>query len=233
MQYAAPSTPARTSGLAITGLVCGVLGFVTFGLLGIVGLILSIVAQRSISGSDGRLGGRGIATAGIIVSSTSLLAGCVIGGLIGLLLPAVGQARIAAKSVSDMSRLRDLGTTVAIYAAENQGRYVPVETWDQVLIDAEIVIDERLYTSTFAPNDGRAFAMNEDLDGLRDEDVTDPATTVLMFECAIGSPAAGGPELFAPDPRHRAGYLVLFADGSVDQVAREDIALLTWSPGGE
>lgn len=233
MQYAAPSTPARTSGLAVTGLVCGVLGFVTFGLLGLVGLIVSIVAQRSISSSDGRLGGRGVATAGIIVSSTSMLAGCVIAGLIGLLVPALGQARIAAKSVMEEAQVRQIGMAISIYAMGNEGIYPPVDTWDDVLVDLQYVSDERLYASPFALEDGRAFAMNRELDGMVESDIPDPSSTVLVFESAPGSVAAGGPELFAPEPRHRDGYVVLFADGGVVRVSREEIPALIWRPSGE
>ena len=66
-----PTTPgppgmphlARTSGLAAASLVLGILGFLSCGLTGFVGLVLGIVALVGISRSAGRLRGQGIAVA--------------------------------------------------------------------------------------------------------------------------------------------------------------------------
>jgi hypothetical protein len=54
-----PVVPHRTSPLAITGLILGIFGFCTGGLLGLVGLILGIVAIVSINKSQGLIGGSG------------------------------------------------------------------------------------------------------------------------------------------------------------------------------
>jgi hypothetical protein len=223
-----PNAPARTSGLAITGLVCGVLGFVSLGLLGLIGLVLSIMAQGSINRSGGRIGGRGVATAGIIVSASSLLMGCVIAGLIGLLLPALAKARESARSLKDQAQLSQVGMAVLIYTADNDGRFPSADSWPQDLVDLQFVTDESIFESSFAIGQGRSFAMNANLGGVRDAEVTDPELTVLMFECAPGSPPAGGPELLAAEPRAYAGYAVCFADGSVMRVQREEIPTLIW-----
>jgi hypothetical protein len=96
-----PSTPEpapepaearqRFSRLAVLGAVLGVFGvFPCFALTGLPGLIVSIFGLREISGSRGRLRGRGYAIAGIILGSLSLVLSLsrVPAGLIGLLLPA-------------------------------------------------------------------------------------------------------------------------------------------------
>lgn len=60
--------PAKTSGMAIAGLVCSIL-------CGILGLILSIAALSEIRNSKGRVTGDGIATAGIVISVINMFVG--------------------------------------------------------------------------------------------------------------------------------------------------------------
>src|SRR5437867_6430884 len=52
---AAPPTAAKTSGLAVSSLVLGILGVLSCGLTALVGLILGIVALARINRSGGRL----------------------------------------------------------------------------------------------------------------------------------------------------------------------------------
>jgi hypothetical protein len=76
-----PSEPftvrPRVSALAVVSLVLGVLGFVTVGLTGVVGLILGIVALSQIRRQAGQLTGRSLAIAGIAVSAVTLLFGAL------------------------------------------------------------------------------------------------------------------------------------------------------------
>jgi len=67
-QSAPPPGPERTSGMAIAGFVLGFLW-----LLALPGLIFSIVGYRESRRSEGRVGGAGLALAGIIISSLMLL----------------------------------------------------------------------------------------------------------------------------------------------------------------
>ena len=63
--YAAPQTEPR----AVWGLVLGILSLVCLGLLaGVPGIIVSASARRRIRSSQGRLGGAGMATAGLVLS---------------------------------------------------------------------------------------------------------------------------------------------------------------------
>jgi Domain of unknown function (DUF4190) len=53
----------------VWGLVLGILSIACLGLLaGIPGIIVSVSARRSIRASQGRIGGAGMATAGLILS---------------------------------------------------------------------------------------------------------------------------------------------------------------------
>jgi hypothetical protein len=51
---------------------------VTSFFCGVLGLILSLVAQGEIDRSGGRLGGRGLATAGVVISIVSMVLGLAI-----------------------------------------------------------------------------------------------------------------------------------------------------------
>jgi hypothetical protein len=70
---AAPAVPAQTSGKAIASLVLALCGLACCGLGPIFGLVLGIEALDDINTSGGRLEGRGLATAGIIVSAVFLV----------------------------------------------------------------------------------------------------------------------------------------------------------------
>jgi general secretion pathway protein G len=84
------TTQPKTSGLAIASLVCGIAGFCTVGLGCLVGIVLAIIALRRISRSQGAMGGRGFAIAGLIVSIVVLLivvVAVVVGMVVYLITP--------------------------------------------------------------------------------------------------------------------------------------------------
>ena len=63
----------RKSRWAIASLVLGLLGFVTFGLSSVGGLICGVIAKGQINKSNGRLKGSGEALAGMIISLVSIV----------------------------------------------------------------------------------------------------------------------------------------------------------------
>ena len=67
--------------MAIASLICGILGLCTAGLGAIVGLILGIVALRAINRSQGQVGGKGLAIAGIVVSIVCIFLGAILIGM--------------------------------------------------------------------------------------------------------------------------------------------------------
>ncbi len=71
----APAAAGKTSGLAIASLVLGILGICSYGLLGALGLILGIVSLRKINRSQGQIGGKGLAIAGIATGAATLFLG--------------------------------------------------------------------------------------------------------------------------------------------------------------
>lgn len=99
----------QKKGLAIAGLVLGILSFMTFGLLGvgaIVGIILSAVAMVRVSREPWRYGGRGLAIAGLVLSITSLVAAVPIGVVAAIAIPNLLASRRAANEGSAIRSLR-------------------------------------------------------------------------------------------------------------------------------
>src|SRR4051812_11930045 len=74
-----PAMLPRTSGLAIAG-------FISAFVCGLVGLILSILGLREINRSNGQLTGRGLAIAGIAISSVGALI-AIVGILAAIAIP--------------------------------------------------------------------------------------------------------------------------------------------------
>ncbi|MEX0991585.1 MAG: DUF4190 domain-containing protein [Actinomycetota bacterium] len=75
-----PPVAAPTSnGLATASLACAIVGLLVFGIvLGPIAIILGIVAQSQIAASGGQQGGKGTATAGVVIGLLDVLAFFVI-----------------------------------------------------------------------------------------------------------------------------------------------------------
>jgi hypothetical protein len=77
----APYPPVRsTNGFAIAALICGLVGLVSYGLGGVLGIVFGIVGLRQIR-QDGQAG-RGLAIAGIVVGAVTLALGMAVVALL-------------------------------------------------------------------------------------------------------------------------------------------------------
>ncbi len=82
------------------GLVLGILSLVCLGpLAGVPGIIVSVSARRSIREAQGRLGGAGMATAGLILSIIGT-AFAVIGILVIIIVAAAGTSSTSSTSTA-------------------------------------------------------------------------------------------------------------------------------------
>jgi hypothetical protein len=112
----------KTSGLAISSLVLGVLGLFSCGVTALVGLILGIVSLVKINGSKGQLRGKGLAIAGICVSAFFLL---LIPFYAALMLPALAKAKGRASTISCVSNLKQIGLGARMWANDNSDTFPP------------------------------------------------------------------------------------------------------------
>src|SRR5208282_607995 len=92
----APPLPAKTSGLAVTSLVLGILGLFTFGITALFGLILGIIALVKAKQSRNAPGVNGIALAGVIVSAVVVI---MIPLFVAMLLPPLAAAKQKAQAI--------------------------------------------------------------------------------------------------------------------------------------
>jgi hypothetical protein len=103
-----------TSGKAITALVLGILSPLLL-LPSVPGAIFGILALRDIGRSNGRLGGNGMAIAGIVLSCISVLVMCPV----ALLVPAVQNVRSAAQRMKDSNNLKQLALGLINHESAN------------------------------------------------------------------------------------------------------------------
>ena len=130
-------TQPQTCGLAIASLVMGILSLFCSFLLGIPAIICGIIALSRIKGAGGRLGGRGMAIAGIIIPSV-LIVISIFAMFLAILMPAMGQVRGVAKRVVCATNLKGLSTAMVVYTYDYHRRdydKLPTENWCDLLIE--------------------------------------------------------------------------------------------------
>lgn len=218
-----PGGPTKTSGMAITSLVLGILGIVTCGVTSLFGAILGIIALVRINKSQGHLSGNGLAIAGIVTSGLFVL---FIPIYAAMLLPALAKAKSKAQTITCVNNLKQLGLAVVVYAGDNKDAYPPPATWCDVTANYRGT-DKVLQCPThLEARCGYAYNTN-----LFDRQAGEVApNTVMIFESDAGWNAAGGPELMITQPRHGGVFNVCFADGSVQQLQPAELGSLRWEP---
>ncbi len=223
----APATLPKTSALAVTSLVLGILGMFSCGLTALAGLICGIVALVKVKNSGGRLGGGGFALAGTIVSGIFLL---MIPVLAAMMLPALASAKSKAQEVNCMNNEKQLALAVILYSNDNTNHMPPAATWCDA-IKPSIQSDMIFRCVAADPSNRCDYAFNSKLNGLGLGKIN--PQTVMIFESDGGWNANGGPELLPAKPRHqrpRAVYVVAFVDGHVEAVNQSRLNTLRWDP---
>lgn len=225
-----PTTPAKTSGLAIASLVLGIGGLLSCGVTALVGLVLGIMAMGKIKKSGGQLGGSGIALAGTIVSGVFVVMIPVLVILGAMLLPALAKAKDRAQTISCVNNLKQLSLAVRIYSGDNKDQFPPAATWCDAIRTIVSLEAEKIFQcpSGADQNQKSHYAFNAKLDGL-DANKINPET-VAIFETSGGWNVSGGPELMTSPSRHDRVFVVALADGSVQQIRESQIKTLRWDP---
>jgi general secretion pathway protein G len=127
---------AKTCGLAIASLVCGLVGPCTAGLASIAGIILGIVGLKKITAGGGAVSGRGLAIAGIIVSVATLIIGliAIIGIALSIATPMIKGGVEQAKTTASRAEIANLQNALEVFCME-YGRYPTAEEGLKALVD--------------------------------------------------------------------------------------------------
>ena len=226
LPLAAPTAPAKISGLAVTSLVLGILGLFTCGITALVGLVFGIIALAKIKNSQGRLSGLGLAISGTAVSALFLM---MVPIFAAMLLPALAKAKERAQSIQCVSNMKQLCLAATLYAEGHGGKLPPTTNWCDTM--QTIAGSARIFQCPSAGRPSRSdYAFNAKLADLSTKRISDPATTVLFFESGGGWNLSGGPELMIKPSRHRRMMIVGFADGHVEQMPESRLNELRWDP---
>lgn len=144
-----PPAPAAArvdqSGLAIASLILGILGVTAVPVLtSIPAVVCGHMAKSEIRKSGGRIGGEGMATAGLITGyfGIFLFAVVVIAIVAAIALPAFMQARGKAMESRALANGRMIAVACQAYAADNDGNFPPtLQTLvPKYLPDAKILV---------------------------------------------------------------------------------------------
>lgn len=212
----------KTSGMAISSLVLGILGFC--GITAVLGLILGIAARVNIKKSGGRLKGGGLAIAGIVVSGFMLLISLLI--MAGLLLPALAKLKQNAQSSNCDNNARQVALAIRLYADENDGKCPPAVNWCDAILNN--LPGPETFKCPQRPKEKSGFAFNAKLAGKTLSSI--PPDTVLIFESSGAWNFTGGPEAIVARPPHGRSYVFGFADGNVRKISRDEMPQLRWEP---
>jgi hypothetical protein len=109
----APPVTRGSNGVAVAGLVFGILGIILCP-LGIFGILAIIFGAVGMSKARKVNAGAGQATAGLILGIVAVVLMPI---LIGIMLPALNQARTLAKNAMSATNLNGLGKAVMLYQA--------------------------------------------------------------------------------------------------------------------
>jgi hypothetical protein len=217
--------PKKTSALAVTSLVLGILGMFSCGITALAGLICGIAAMVKVKNSGGKLGGGGLALAGTIVSGIFLL---MIPVLAAMMLPALAAAKQKAEAINCVNNEKELAWAIKLYSVNSTNHFPPAATWCDA-IKAKVSVSEKEFKCPAADSSRRCdYAFNAKLDGM-DASKINPQT-VMIFESDGGWNANGGSELMIGKPRHARIFVVALADGSVRQVRETQLNTLRWDP---
>jgi prepilin-type processing-associated H-X9-DG protein len=218
----------RTSRAAVASLVLGLLAPCTCWLACPVGLVLGIAGVRKVRRGGGRVKGRGLAIAGIVLAAIGLLFALALWAVV---VPAAVREVRRAKEAEALETMRVLCHGAYLYASEHDDRLPPAEGWEAALQAGGCVPWDHLRDRA-NPLAWPWYALNRHVAGRTLAGIARPAETVLFFECRSGSPPTAGPEALPGWQPGPGGYVIGFCDGHVEAVPKEDLGRLVWEAAG-
>ena len=209
----APAPGARTSGLAITSLVLGILSIFTLFLTAIPAIICGIIGLVKIGKSAGQLKGKGLAIAGIVVPVALLPI------MMAILMPSLSRVRLQAQRMLCARNLKQIGPMMLMYADGYDGQYPTADRWCD-LLEPYFRSNEKIFVCPAAEKGRCHYAINPNAKP------NSPPDMVLLFETSPGWNKFGGSELLTTENHQGEGYNILFNDYHVEFVTPEKLAEL-------
>jgi prepilin-type processing-associated H-X9-DG protein len=182
--------PPQGNGMAVAGLVMGILSFFCLPIIGsILAVIFGIIGL--VRTKDGRRG-KGMSIAAIVLG--------VIGFVImpSILLPSLNRARETANRVKCASQMRLIGTAINSYQSQHSGQYPPNLN---ALVSSGLITSQGLVCPS-------------------DNNTSGQPSYILMAQTGFVPVSANSVLLYEPITDHTDGANFLYADGHVDFVPR-------------
>ena len=225
MPVATIAPKAKTSGLAITSMILGILSFCTFLLTAPLAIIFGIISLIMIVKSQGRLKGIGFAITGIVVPIVALPFVAI---SLGIMMPALARARMIAQRIVCAKDMEALSKEMILYAENNKNFYPDENKWCDLLMQYDPNLTKKRFICPCDKEGPSSYAMNKNIEKLG---VNAPPDMVLLFESKPGWNQSGGPELLTTANHSGEGCNVAFNDGYIKFVSSGDINKLRWTAG--
>ncbi|MCD4781824.1 MAG: DUF4190 domain-containing protein [Candidatus Omnitrophica bacterium] len=131
-----PEQTQKTSGLAIAGMICGIIALIpVIGLLtSLPAIVLGVAALIKISNNKTQYKGNGLAISGIIMGGSGILTVPILIMFAAVFGENFIAARINANDSLAVARLRTLSVSAQTYATANDGLY-PISVQDLLQTD--------------------------------------------------------------------------------------------------
>jgi hypothetical protein len=185
--------------------------------------VCGLVALVRINRSGGRLRGRGLAIAGLVVSALTVPISA------GLLLPALAKAKSQAQTTASVNHLKQLGLAARMYSTDHADTFPPAERWTETLRPFLGPGADQVLRRPANAGAACGYGYNQAVAGKKESEV-DP-DTVLFFELEVPECDAVGGEELLRHPRSEGDPVVVgYADGSVMQLRMERLSELRWEP---
>ncbi len=216
---------AKTSALAVTAMILGILSFCTFLLTAPLAIIFGIISLIMIVKSQGRLKGIGFAVTGIAVPMVALP---IVAIMMGIMMPAMARARMIAQRMVCANNLALISKDMTLYAGDNNNVYPPLNQWCDSLEKFDLEFTKKMFRCPRDLQGPCSYSMNKNIENLGSNA---PPDMVLLFESKPGWNQSGGPEILTTENHAEEGCNVAFIDGHVEFVKTEDISKLKWTAG--
>ena len=117
-----PAAPKKPNGLALASLILGILSLLACGvgiIFSIPGVICGILGIKRVKNSGGTQTGQGLAVAGLVMSTVSLVMLPVIGLMAAIAIPNFVKARETAQRSACQANLRNINAGKDVWVLEN------------------------------------------------------------------------------------------------------------------